>query len=211
MNLRLEPYLTQLPRWPTTGKHILAQFDDQYIVVYQAYKPSIAEYAAAHGKFGQDFSFNRMTWIKPNFLWMMYRSGWAGKAGQERILALTLSRTDFDELLSLAVVSSFHAAAQGTQEEWQEAVTRSDVRLQWDPDHAPNGQPVQRRAIQLGLRGEILRQFNDEWLQGVQDITEFVQEQRQNIQNLDQLVMPSEAVYPVSNEQTAFRLGLTGQ
>ena len=31
--------------WPKTGKHILAQYDDETVVVYQAYKPSIAEYA----------------------------------------------------------------------------------------------------------------------------------------------------------------------
>ncbi|WP_422570328.1 DUF4291 family protein, partial [Erwinia billingiae] len=29
-----------------------------------------------------------MTWIKPSFLWMMYRSGWGMKdPGQKRILA----------------------------------------------------------------------------------------------------------------------------
>ena len=75
MNLHLEPYTQQLARWPATRRHILAQFDEQHVVVYQAYRPSIAAYAVAHGKFGQDFSFSRMTWIKPNFLWMMYRSG----------------------------------------------------------------------------------------------------------------------------------------
>ena len=31
--------------WPKSGKHILAQYDDHTVVVYQAYKPSIAEYA----------------------------------------------------------------------------------------------------------------------------------------------------------------------
>ncbi|WP_141653813.1 DUF4291 family protein, partial [Erwinia billingiae] len=25
------------------------------------------------------FSMTRMTWIKPSFLWMMYRSGWGMK------------------------------------------------------------------------------------------------------------------------------------
>ena len=31
--------------WPQLGKHILAQYDEDSVVVYQAYKPSIAEYA----------------------------------------------------------------------------------------------------------------------------------------------------------------------
>ncbi|WP_458785448.1 DUF4291 family protein [Vallitalea sediminicola] len=29
--------------------------------------------------FGSSFKLNRMTWVKPSFLWMMYRSGWAKK------------------------------------------------------------------------------------------------------------------------------------
>ena len=94
-------------------------------------------------------------------------------------------------------------------EQWREAVAVSDVRLQWDPDHAPNGQPVQRRAIQLGLRGTVLRQFNDEWLKDVQDITEFVHQQKANIGSLTELLMPSESVYPVTDSGTLKRLGLS--
>lgn len=31
----------------------------------------------------------------------------------------------------------------------------SSVRLQWDPDHHPDGSPRRRRAIQLGLRNDV--------------------------------------------------------
>nr|WP_240038802.1 MULTISPECIES: DUF4291 family protein [Okeania] len=37
-----------------------------------------------------------MSWIKTNFLWMMYRSAWGSKTGQEIILAVTIKRTAFD-------------------------------------------------------------------------------------------------------------------
>src|SRR5262245_12853323 len=40
-----EPYLEQAARWPSQGRHILAHFDDRSIVVYQAYKPQIAQFA----------------------------------------------------------------------------------------------------------------------------------------------------------------------
>ena len=76
-----ELYQRQDSLWPQEGQHILAHYDDASVVVYQAYRPSIAEYAVTHQRFGGDFSFNRMSWIKPNFLWMMFRSGWAGKEG----------------------------------------------------------------------------------------------------------------------------------
>lgn len=34
-----------------------------------------------------------------------------------------------------------------------------NVRLQWDPDHAPNYEKEQRRAIQLGLKGEVSQEI----------------------------------------------------
>ena len=44
-----EDYLTQKRQhWPREGKHILAQYDEDTIVVYQAFNPAIAEYAVQH-------------------------------------------------------------------------------------------------------------------------------------------------------------------
>ena len=98
--LKTEKYKEQLKRWPREGKHILAQYDDETIIVYQAFRKEIAEYADKNGKFGGPlYSFSRMTWIKTNFLWMMYRSGWAEKNQQERILAIRLSIDGFLEIL----------------------------------------------------------------------------------------------------------------
>ena len=71
--LLTEPYLEQASTWPGPGRHILAQFDDDTIIVYQAYYLSISRFAADHGDFGGGFSLSHMSWIKPNFLWMMYR------------------------------------------------------------------------------------------------------------------------------------------
>src|SRR5258708_28463529 len=76
-------YLEQVLVWPRTGRHILAQYDDDSIVVYQAYKPEIGHYAARHGHFGgEEFSLTRMSWIKTNFFWIMYRSGWGANPNQ---------------------------------------------------------------------------------------------------------------------------------
>src|SRR5439155_1072965 len=86
--LALEAYRDQVARWPREGRHVLAQCTDDTIVVYQAYRPSITEHAVRHQRFGGgDFSFSRMSWVKPSFLWMMFRSGWATKVGQEVVLA----------------------------------------------------------------------------------------------------------------------------
>jgi hypothetical protein len=109
MTLRTELYLEQAKRWPRQGCHILAHFDEQSIIVYQAYRPSIARFVSEHGQFGGDFSFSRMSWIKPNFLWMIYRSGWGTKEGQEMTLGLRLRRPFFDSLLAQAVHSTYRA------------------------------------------------------------------------------------------------------
>src|SRR6516165_11257225 len=191
MNLLTEPYLAQTARLPTTGRHVVAQFDDESVVVYQAYRPAIGHFAAKNGYFGGEFRLNRMSWIKPNFLWMMYRCGWASKEGQEVVLAVRLKRSAFDEILSLAVHSTFVPEVYGTEDAWKRAVAGSDVRLQWDPDHDPAGKPVERRAIQLGLRGEVLARYAKDWLLEVEDISDFVREQKANaVASYERLMAP---------------------
>ena len=198
MKLTVENYTDQARRWPSEGEHILAQFDEASVVVYQAYRPAIGNYAIEHGHFGgPDFSFERMSWIKPNFLWMMYRSGWGTKEGQEVILGLRLRRAFFDSLLRQAVASSFHPSVHSSREEWQAAVQGSDVRLQWDPDHAPDGAKEARRAIQLGLRGDALKGMAGSELLEVMDLSAFVAEQRVHaLSDWCKLRTPGEQVYP---------------
>jgi hypothetical protein len=209
MKLRTELYVDQKRRWPAAGRHILAQFDDDTIVVYQAYRPAIGRFAAQHGFFGGDFSFSRMSWIKPNFLWMMFRSNWGTKENQELTLAIWLRRPAFDAILQEAVHSTFVPGVYATEKDWKEAVANSNVRLQWDPDHDPSGGKEDRRAVQLGLRGDALAHFGREWIARIEDISEFVAAQREyaNPSAQDKLLLPREEVYPV-NDLTAAQLAI---
>lgn len=190
-------YAEQLERWPQTGRHILAQFDDETIIVYQAYRPSIGQFAVQKGFFGGDFQFSRMSWIKPNFLWMMYRSQWGQAEGQEVVLAVRLKRYFFDSLLAQAVPSSFDASLFGSHDKWAAAVARSDVRLQWDPDHLPTGEKCERRAIQLGLRGAALEAYGKREIIEIIDMSPFVAEQRPKVDEwkAGALITPIENVY----------------
>ena len=210
MKLITEKYEEQKARWPETGRHILAQFDGESIVVYQAYKPAIGRFAVENGFFGGGFSLDRMSWIKPNFLWMMYRSGWGAKPGQETVLAVRISRAGFDTILSQAVHSSFDADRYGTEEKWGEALGRHAVRLQWDPDHTPHGHKEERRAIQLGLKGDILAKYAREWIVSIEDISGFCREQAAHVdaRRMTELLTPREDVYPVTNAETARRIGV---
>lgn len=208
-SLRLEPYLDQVRRWPNSGRHILAQFDADTIIVYQAYRPAIGLFAAQHQRFGGPFSLNRMSWIKPNFLWMMYRSGWGTKEGQEITLAVRLRREGFEQILQQAVHSNYVSEVYKTPEQWKARLAESPVRLQWDPDHDPAGGKQERRAIQLGLSGDVLREYAQNWIVSIEDISAFVAEQRQNAATREyaNLITPREEVYPIADAEVAARIG----
>jgi hypothetical protein len=210
VNLATESYAAQKARWPKAGRHVLAQFDAEGIVVYQAFRPQIAEFAVANQHLdGGGFSLSRMSWIKTNFLWMMFRCGWASKENQERVLALTIKRGGFDAILARAVPSTFVPRLYATPEEWQSAGKASSVRLQWDPDHTPTGEKLERRAIQLGLRGGALARYAKDDILSIQDITPFVHEQFDNVRarDYDALLTPREDLYPVP-EALMTRLGM---
>lgn len=200
MKLQTQSYFQQREIWPLSGRHILAQFDDDTIVVYQAYNSAIGHFAARNGTFGGDFKTSRMSWIKPNFLWMMYRSGWGTKPDQEVTLAVRLRRSFWEEILQQAVPSSFNNQDFASHEEWAKAVERSSVRLQWDPDHDPHGSKLERRAIQLGLRGETLHRYSRDEIVEIEDISSWVENQRILVQKrqLDKLELPHERIYSPS-------------
>ena len=46
MNLETESYQTQTSIWPDSGRIILANFDDDSIVVHYAYRPEIGHFVA---------------------------------------------------------------------------------------------------------------------------------------------------------------------
>jgi hypothetical protein len=162
-----------------------------------------------HGQLGgPHFSFARMSWIKPNFLWMMYRCGWACKENQERVLALRISAAFFEAILEAAVPSSFDSDLYASHEDWKRALERSEVRLQWDPDHDPSGAKQARRAIQLGLRSEMLRAFATAELREVIDMTPFVHEQARLVAS-DQLLTPCERPYAPNSVVARRQIGLT--
>lgn len=210
MKLQLKSYHEQLPVWPTTGRHIMAQYDLDKIVVYQAYRPSIGHFAAAQQRFGGDFKMDRMTWIKPNFLWMMYRSGWGTKDGQEVTLAIHLKRTAFETYLKSSVKSSFDASQFADYASWKQAIDQSNCRLQWDPDHDPYGEKLERRAVQIGLRRGLVTSYVKDDIHEIEDISDFVTEQREyvNSKQLSSLVIPEERVYSVADKSLVQHLNL---
>lgn len=183
-------------------KKILAQFDEENIRVYQAYNNKIADEAISLGTFGSYFKMERMTWIKPSFLWMMYRSGWATKEGQERILAIDIKRTGFNIILENVVLSAFKAEIYGQYENWKMHLENSQVRCQWDPDRDIFGNQLDRRAIQLGLKGNIIKNYVNDWIVKISDISDQVIEIRESIKSktFKKSMLPIEHEYPLEEQ-----------
>ncbi|MET3135487.1 hypothetical protein AAKU55_005797 [Oxalobacteraceae bacterium GrIS 1.11] len=152
-------------------RQIRAVYDDTTIRVYQAYSDEIADAALAKGTFiSPPFKMERMTWIKPSFLWMMYRAGWGFKdAGQKRILAIDITRTGFEWALVHGCLS--HADESMSKEEWDAKKNASPVRIQWDPERDLLLRPLEHRAIQIGLSKEAVNLYVNQWIQRITDVT----------------------------------------
>lgn len=203
MKLKIKKYTEQLKEWPEKGHHIMAQYDEEKVIVYQSYRPEIGNFAMKNQFFGGPFKYTRMTWVKPNFLWMMYRNGWGTKEGQEVVLAIHLKRAAFERYLSQAVYSSFQAHLYENEESWKKEIQNSNIRLQWDPDHDPYGAKLERRAIQIGIRNEEIIKYAKEDIQEIEDISAFVREQYEFVKNndLQSLVLPEEKPFFSINEE----------
>ncbi|RLJ80033.1 DUF4291 domain-containing protein [Pedobacter alluvionis] len=202
MKITVKKYKEQILEWPKSGCHIMAQYDDEKIIVYQAYRKEIGGFAVKNQFFGGEFSLNRMTWIKPNFLWMMYRSGWGTKEGQEITLAIHLKVSAFRNYLENAVYTSFDQTDEISHDEWRNSLENTNIRLQWDPDHDPYGAKQVRRAIQIGLRDNFIRSFAKDDILLIEDISQFVEEQYEFVRNsqLENLMTPVEKPFILNDE-----------
>lgn len=124
----------------------------------------------------------------------MYRSGYSLKdSGQSRILALKMKHEDFVALLRRGVL------ARGEEE--------GDVRVQWDPERGPRLEKFEYRSIQIGIPGGLSGTWAEEWVVGIEDVTErarelkrAVEEDVTNAELVEKGLVPVERVFPVPED-----------
>jgi hypothetical protein len=153
---------------PLPTYQIRAVYDDSTIRVYQAYANEIADTALAAGRFvSPPFSMTRMTWVKPSFLWMIYRSGWAQKdARQVRVLAIDITREGFDWALANACLSA--CPSHGAQEDWRRRKDAMPNVVQWDPEKDIFLQPLPHRFVQIGIGAAVVPAYVNDWIKGIE-------------------------------------------
>ncbi|MFG1740737.1 DUF4291 domain-containing protein [Micromonospora chalcea] len=187
----------------TVPRHqIRAAFTADAVTVYQAYPPGIADAALRAGRFVPPFKRERMTWIKPSFRWMLYRCGWALKPGQERVLAVDISRAGFEWALRHACLSSYDPRLHPDREAWRRGLRVSPVRVQWDPERSLRLAPLPYRSLQVGLSGEAVHRYVDEWVLGLTDVTGLARSVHGRLTDGDEAgaaaLLPVERPYPLS-------------
>ncbi|KAJ6255094.1 hypothetical protein M0813_11751 [Anaeramoeba flamelloides] len=143
------------------------QFDQEGVYVYQAFSDEIADYAVDNQKFGgKAYKTNRMTWIKPSFAWVLYRSGYGRKHSQNRILKIKISHETLAYLLSKCKCKDGGSGILG--------------RVQWDPardlfsPEPKSNEPrkiLKERAIQIGIAGKLSLYYNKNII-SITDVTE---------------------------------------
>jgi hypothetical protein len=169
---------------PIPYRQIRAQYDDDTITVYQAYSATIADAAVKAQRLNAspDFKPARMTWIKPSWCWMMYRSGYSHKdARQARVLALKMKHEHFLGLMRRAEVVNLHRGPgeAGPAGDGGSVAKREGgggggaaVVVQWDPERSPRIGKLEYRSIQIGIPAQLSTVWSEEWIVEIQDVTE---------------------------------------
>ncbi|MFI0483613.1 DUF4291 domain-containing protein [Actinomadura sp. 9N215] len=182
-------------------REIRAVYDRDTITVYQAYAPQIGRPAAEHGTFVPPFSRNRMTWIKPSFLWLMARSNWGRKPGQETILAVRITRAGWEEALAQAVPTDPDRRVFRSSDEWRRRFAGALVHVQWDPERSLQGRKLEARSIQIGLSRHIIDRYVDDWIRDIEDCTPKVRRIHRTLQEgrttQARALLPKERAYPL--------------
>ncbi|MDI3404788.1 DUF4291 domain-containing protein [Streptomyces cavernicola] len=152
-------------------RSIRALHTDTTVTVYQAYSPALGLPAARDGHFPAAWKRDRMTWVKPSFLWMMYRCGWGAKDGQQTVLAVEIDRAGFEWALRNACLSHYERDLHADAQAWRQELRSAPARVQWDPERDIRLRPLPYRSLQLGLTGEATRRYADEWITSITDVT----------------------------------------
>ncbi|PRY00474.1 DUF4291 domain-containing protein [Allonocardiopsis opalescens] len=183
-------------------RQIRAHGTERTITVYQAYPPGIGLPAVREGRFPAAWKRDRMTWIKPSFLWMMYRCGWGAKDGQQTVLAVEITRAGFEWALGAACLSHYDPRVHADTADWRRRLAAAPTRVQWDPERDLRLRPLPYRSLQLGLAGEAARAYADEWIVSITDATPLAHRvhalvRAGELQEAARL-LPEEAPYPLA-------------
>lgn len=183
---------------------IRALYNDKSIAVYSAFSDSIADVAIQNQKLLPPFTYSRMTWIKPSFLWMMYRSDWGNRAAMNRILRIWINRKDWDSALKEAILTTPESHVYKSHKDWRVRLEKARIRVQWDPERDIENKRLEFKSVQVGVTEKLSEVYAKKWISKIEDVTSLTHEIhnlviRKNISEAKKL-LPPEIKYPVNKE-----------
>jgi hypothetical protein len=182
-------------------QEIRAKYTNDTITVYQAYNRQIALKAIENNKFEAPFSFNRMTWVKPSYLWLMARSNWGTKSNQEYILGIEIKRSSWEKALSNGVLTHPDKNVYKSGREWETEFKKAKVHIQWDPERTIRSAKMDIRTIQVGISRDWIIEYNTEWISQIVDYTPLTKKinalRKQGKYKEAKKLLPKEKLYEV--------------
>jgi hypothetical protein len=131
----------------------------------------------------------------------MHRSNWARKPGQERILAVRVTRAGWEQALSQAVLTAPEPAIHASAAAWGKAFETASVHVQWDPERSLRGAALNHYSIQVGVGRALIRTYAEDWVVALTDLTQTVHKIAALVragQNAKaQRLLPPERPYPL--------------
>ena len=93
---------------------------------------------------------------------MMYRCGYSYKYDRQAcVLAIKMKHEGFLKILENAKLSHGDDKSKDAK-----------VVVQWDPERSPDMTKLSYRSIQIGIPSQMVKTWIDEWIVGVEDVTE---------------------------------------
>lgn len=185
-------------------QEIRAHYNNDTITVYQAYNQQIALNAIANNRFEKPFSFHRMTWVKPSYLWLMARSNWGTKSNQEYILGIEIKRSAWEQALSKGILTHPDKNVYASGQAWDQAFQQAPIHLQWDPERTLRNAKLPIRSIQVGIGRTLIEEYNTEWITKIVDYTPLTRKinalRKKGKYKEAKRHLPVEKVYPLSPE-----------
>jgi len=120
------------------------------------------------------------------------------------VLSVDITRDGFEWAPARACLSHYDRDVYVDRATWARRMKTGPVRVQWDPERSLHLQPLPYQSLQVGLSGEAVDRYVDQWTVAVTDITTTVHHIRALLDAGDEHAvaghLPAEQVYPLPVE-----------
>ena len=106
---------------------------------------------------------------------------------------MQITREGFDWALARACLSHYDRSTGESRTDWSRRLKSSSVRVQWDPERSLQLEALPYRSLQLGISGDAIRRYADDWTVSITDVTPLVKE---IAATRDPALLPVERPYP---------------